>query len=130
MYKFWHLHSRVYESLCERNVPVDRLITHLLLLDAFEPVSKHAQKPLLLTFSQELQNPDSIEKVLCIIKEYISFFNYHVIEHIVVGLGTDQDRVELQNYKVFAEYSRHRVYECPPDYGSKSNAGPDEIIIR
>ena len=31
---------------------------------------------------------------------------------------------------MFAEYSKHRVYECPPDYGSKSNAGPDELIMK
>ena len=131
VHKFWRLHSRVYESLRERSIPVDRLVAHLLLLDTFDPVSKHAQKPLLQTFSQELQNADSIEKVLCIIKEYISFFNYHVIEHIVDGLGTDQDRVELQNYKKeFDEYSRRRIIECPPDYGSKGNGGDAELIMK
>ena len=131
MHKFWRLHSRVYESLRVRSVPVDRLVAHLLLLDTFDPVSKHAQKPLLQTFSQEFQNADSIEKVLCIIKEYISFFNYHVIEHIVDRLGTDQDRVELQNYKkAFDEYSKRRVYECPPEYGPKSNADHADLLVK
>ena len=131
VHKFWRLHSRVYESLRERSIPVDRLVAHLLLLDTFDPVSKHAQKSLLQTFSQELQNADSIEKVLCIIKEYISFFNYHVIEHIVDGLGTDQDKVELQNYKKeFDEYSKRRIIECPPVYGPMSNADHAELIMK
>ena len=128
--KFWRLHSRVYESLRQQNVPVDRLVAHLLLLDAFEPVSKSSQKPLLQT-SQELQNAESIEKVLCIIKDYFSFFNYHVIEHIVEGLGTDQDRAELQNYKKeFDEYAKRRVYECPPEYGPKSNADHADLLVK
>ena len=128
--KFWRLHSRVYKSLCEQNVPVDKLVTHLLLLDAFDPVSKATQKPALQTFVQELHNAESIEKVLYIMKDYFSFFNYRVIQHIVDGFGTDQDKVELQNYKkAFDEYSKRRVYECPPDYGSKSDSDHVDLIF-
>ena len=129
--KFGHLHSRVYESLCKRNVPVDKLVTHLLSLGAFDPVHKDSQKPVLQTFFQELRNAGSIEDVLYIIREYISFFNYHVIEHIVNELGTDQDRVELQIYKEeFDEYSKRRVYECPPEYGSKSSADHVDLVVK
>ena len=129
--KFWHLHSRVYESLCERKVSVDKLVTHLLSLHAFDPVYKDSQKPALQAFFQDLQNAGSIEKVFYIIRDYISFYNYHVIEHIVNVLGTDQDRVELQNYKKeFDEYSKRRVYECPPEYGSKSSAGHVDLVLK
>ena len=101
---------------------MDRLVTHLLSLGAFDPVSKDSQKPLLQTFFQDLQNAESIEDVLWVIKDYFSFFNYRVIEHIVDGLGTDQDRVELQNYKKdFDEYSKRRIYECPPVFGPMSH---------
>ena len=64
MFKFQKLLSRVYESLHQRSVPVDRLVTHLLSLGALDPVSKDLQKPLLQTFSKELQNAGSIEEVL------------------------------------------------------------------
>ena len=129
--KFWHLYSRVYESLRERNVPVDRLVTHLLSLRAFEPVSKDSQKPLLQTFFQELRSARSIEEVLWVIKDYFSFFNYHVIEHIVVELGTDQDKVELQNYeKEFDQYSKCRIYECPPVYGSMSKDNHADLVLK
>ena len=124
MFKFQQLLSRVYESLCAQNISVKKLVTHLLILGALDPVSKDSQKPLLQTFSKELQNAGSIEKVLYIINDYFSFFNYHVIEHIVSGLGTEQDKVELQNYKKeFQKYSKRRIYECPPIFGPISNAG-------
>ena len=129
--KFWRLHSRVYESLRQRNVPVDRLVVHLLSLGAFDPVSKDSQKPVLHTFSQELRNAGSIEDVLYTVRDYFSFFNYHVIQHIVDELGTDQDKVELQNYdKEFEEYSKRRVYECPPEYGSKSSADHVDLVVK
>ena len=129
--KFWRLHSRVYESLRQQNIPVDRLVVHLSSLGAFDPVSKDSQKPLLQTLSQELQNARSIENVLLAIKDYFSFFNYHVLEHIVDELGTDQDRVELQNYKeAFDEYSKRRVYECPPVYGPMSDADHADLVVK
>jgi len=113
MRKFQHLFSTIYESLRTRNIPVERLVTHLLSLRAFDPVTKGSQKPLFQAFSEKLQNAGSIEKVLWAIEDYFSFFNYHVIEHIVSKLGTDQDKKELHNYKEeFDRYSKRRVYEC------------------
>ena len=131
VHQFWYLHSRVYKSLCEQNVPVDKLVTHLLSLGAFDPVYKDCQKPMLQTFYQDLQNAGNIEKVLFIIRDYISFFNYRVIEHIVDGLGTNQDKTELQNYKKeFDQYSKRRIYECPPVYGSKSDAHYADLVVK
>ena len=131
VHKFWYLHSRVLKSLCEQNVSVDKLVAHLLSLRAFDPVYKDSQKPALQTFFQELRSAGSIEDVLFIIREYVSFFNYRVIEHIVDGLGTDKDKVELQNYeKDFDEYSKRRVYECPPEYGSKSDADHADLVVK
>ena len=131
VHKFWRLHSRVYKSLCKQNVPVNELVTHLLSLGTFDPVYKGSQKPALQNFFQDLHNAGNIEDVLYIIKDYFSFFNYRVIEHIVDGLGTDQDRVELQNYeRDFDEYSKRRVYECPPEYGSNSDAEHVDLIVK
>ena len=131
MHKFWRLHSRVYESLREQNVPVGRLVAHLLSLRAFDPVYNDSQKPALQSFIKELRSAESIEDVLFIIRDYFSFFNYRVIEHIVEGLGTDRDRAELQNYeRDFDEYSNQKVYECPPEYGSKSNADHADLVVK
>ena len=131
VHKFWHLHSRVYESLRKQNIPVGRLVAHLLSLHAFDPIYKDLQKPALQSFIKELRSAGSIEDVLFIIRDYISFFNYHVIEHIVEGLGTDQDRAELQNYeREFDEYSKRRIYECPPEYGPKSDAEQVDLVVK
>ena len=110
---------------------MDKLVTHLLSLGAFDPVHKESQKPALQTFFQELRNAKSVEDVLYIIRNCISFFNYHVIEHIVNELGTDQDRTELQNYeREFDEYSKRRVYECPPVYGPMSDADHADLVVK
>ena len=129
--KFWYLHSTVYESLRQRNIPVERLVVHLLSLGAFDPVFKNSQKPMFQTFSQDLRTAGSIEDVMLVIEDYFSFFNYHVIEHIVNKPGTDQDRMQLQDYKKeFDEYSKRRIYECPPVYGSMSKANHSELVVK
>ena len=131
MFKFQQLFSAVYKSLCERKVPVNALVTHLLSMGALDPISKQSQKPLLQTYFQELRNAGSIEDVLWVIRDYFSFFNYHVIEHIVSGLGTAQDKVMFQNYKEhFHQYSKQRIYECSPVYGPMSNAGHANLIFK
>ena len=110
---------------------MNTLVTHLLSLGALDPVSKDSQKPLLQTFFQELRNAGSIEDVLWVIKDYFSFFNYHVIEHIVDGLGTDQDKLELQNYKEhFHQYSKRRIFECPPVYGPMSSGDHADLVLK
>ena len=131
MRKFQHLFSTVYESLRTRNIPVDRLVTHLLSWGAFDPVYEGSQKPVFQTFSEKLQNAESIEMVLFVIRANFSFFNYHVIEHIVNKLGTDQDKDELQNYKdEFDRYSKRRVYECLPVFGSVSETNHADLVLK
>ena len=131
MRKFQHLFSTVYESLRTRNIPVDRLVTHLLSWGAFDPVYEGSQKPVFQTFSEKLQNAESIEEVLFVIRANFSFFNYHVIEHIVSKLGTDQDKDELQNYKdEFDHYSKRRVYECLPVFGPVSETNHADLVLK
>ena len=128
--KFQHLFSTVYESLCARSIPVDKLVTHLLSLRSFDPVYEGSEKPVFQTFLKELQSAGSIEKVLWVIRDYFTFFNYHVIEHIVSRLGTDQDKAELRNYKEeFDRYSKRRVYECLPVFGPVSKANHVELVL-
>ena len=62
--------------------------------------------------------------------EYCSFFNYHIIEHIISVLGTEQDQRNLLKYKEeFAEYGRRHVFECPPKFGEKSDCCADMFVV-
>ena len=131
MIKFQHLFSTIYESLCAQNIPMNKLVTHLLSLGTFDPVYEGSQRPMFQTFFKELRTAGSIEEVLWVIKDHFSFFNYHIIEHIVSKLGTDQDKAELHNYKEeFARYSKRRVYECLPIFGPVSEADHADLLLK
>ena len=61
----------------------------------------------------------------------MSFFNYHLIEHIIDMLGTEEIKAELKKYKTnFQEYAKRRVYECPSQFGPVSKVGHADIIVK
>jgi len=61
----------------------------------------------------------------------MSFFNYHHIKHILIVLGTEEDKAALKKYKMnFQKYAERRVYECPPQFGLVSNADHADIFVK
>ena len=96
MMKFQHLFSTVYESLCARCIPVDKLVTHLLSLGAFNPVYQDSQKPVFQTFYKDLQTAESIEKVLWVIRDYFSFSTIVLLNTLSVNLVQTRTKLSFK----------------------------------
>ena len=46
-------------------------------------------------------------------------------------LGTEEDKDRLKEYKKkIHQYAKHRVYECPPQFGPDSKAGHVDIFVK
>ena len=61
----------------------------------------------------------------------MSFFNYHLIEHIVNTLGTEKDKAELKKYKTnFQQHAQRRVYKCPQQFGPVSKVVHADIFVK
>ena len=66
-----------------------------------------------------------------VLNDYFSFFNYHIIEHIIEELGTEEDKTRLQKYKeCFNQYAKKRVFECLPEFGAVSDAEHADIFVK
>ena len=66
-----------------------------------------------------------------ILKDYFSFYNYHVIEHIIKELGTETNKVALQRYKEhFHQYAKRRIFECLPEFGPVSDADHADVFVK
>ena len=66
--------------------------------------------PLFCHRLKQLNAADTIPKVFLILNDYFSFFNYHIIEHIIEELGTEEDKAELQQYKEdFDQYATRGI---------------------
>ena len=107
---FGSLVYKTYESLIQQGITVQQLVCLLGGLDAFQPMLH--KRPLLCI--EELQAADNIDKVFLILRGYMSFFSYRIIEYIIGQFGTEQDKENLDSYTTkLTEYSRRSIFECP-----------------
>ena len=92
---------------------------------------KEPQIPAFRHYFEELKAADTIPKVFMVLNDYFSFFNYHIIEHIIKALGTEEDKADLQRYKKdFNQYAKRRIFECLPEFGPVSDADHADIIVK
>ena len=99
------------ESLIQQGVTVQQLVLLLMTLDAFQPTLP--SRPLLEEHIEEFKAADNIYDVF-ILRGYMSFFSYHIIDYIIRKFGTQKDKESLQNYATKLDrYSRRSVFECP-----------------
>ena len=127
--RFQKLVSATIKSFQKQCVPLDELVSHVMqALGAFDPVWK---KPVFTDYQEQIKAAKTIPKVFLILNDYFSFFNYHIIEHIIEELGTEEDKAELQRYKEdFKQYAKRRIFECPPEFGLVSDADHAYIIVK
>ena len=131
MIRFQELVSATIKSLQRRCVPLDEVVSHVMALGAFDPVFKEPQLPVFRLCFQELKAADTIPKVFMILNDYFSFFNYHIIEHIIKTLGSKKDKARLRRYKEdFNQYAKQRVFECLPEFGLVSDVDNADIFVK
>ena len=123
--------SATIKSFQRRCVPLDELVSHVMTLGAFDPVFKEPQVPVFRFCFQELKAADTIPKVFLVLNDYFSFFNYHIIEHIIKELGTKTDKSKLRRYKIdFHQYVKRRIFECQPKFGPVSDSDHADIFVK
>ena len=69
-----------------------------------------------LTHSLDVKNVSSVTTIIRSLQEkkYISFFNFHIIQHLVDEHGTDEDKAKLSDYEAkFKGYCQRSVFEVP-----------------
>lgn len=116
------------ESL--KDVAPKKLARFLLYIDDDEPRVRKSKDPEhTFSYAKEFERAESIDEILQIVRPHYSFFNFKVIELIVVKskLIPDDDPLkvkgQLESYKAeFTKYCKRRVYECPPVYNEMSKS--------
>ena len=128
MLQFYNLLSKFFNALNDRRVSIDDIKTHLMVLDAFD--DDDDDRPAFHEQVHKLDHATTINEVFKVIKEFCSFFNYDLVEHLIDIIGTDEDKARLEEYKIkFIEYARRRIYECPPKT-AMSTTGQCDMIMK
>ena len=128
MFTFQRLVFSTSQSLRERQISPQLIGESLLCLGALDPVLPGPQVPLFSALSTKLLNATSVTDIIHAIFGYLSFFNYHVIEHLIQVFGSQEDKEELKKYKEkLNEYCKRRVFECPPLYSLPGRS--DHVVV-
>ena len=131
MMQFQKLVSATVKSLIGRKVPLDELVLHVMTLGTFDPVFKEPQVPLLQHRLEKLKTASTICKFFLILNDYFSFFNYEIVEHIIMELGTNKDKANLHNYQEkFDQYVGRRIFECVPHLGPESETDQPNLVVK
>lgn len=136
--KYSNLVQHVIQSLSDRMVSPKKLCMVLMNLSAF-PVQKHepAAKPLLEDNMDNIRNAEDVDDVFYILRSYGSFFDCHVVKHIVNSrLCTESDRKELEKYEnELTRYCQRNIFEVPhiatmnPDF-RKFVMKVDDVVLK
>ena len=131
MIQFQKLVSATIKSLDRRNISPNKLLCHIMTLGALKHVFEMPQVPALHHRYTELKGAKTIYESFLVLNDYFSFFNYHIIEHIIEELGTEEDKAKLQRYKEeFNQYAKRRIFECLPEFGPVSDADHADIFVK
>ena len=129
MYKFQKLFTATKKSLREEKVSVSELVGHLACLGFVNPTFKDTGKPPLRHQLPKLETSETVDDVMSVVKDYCSFFNYQMLEHITEEFGTPKDKDNLAAYKKdFEEYVQCCV-EGSMKVGEMSKEGFSNMFV-
>ena len=129
--QFQKLVSKTILSFERQQIPLHKLRPHVMNLGAFSPVHEGPQKPALHNHFKDLQAAKTVSEFFWVLRDNISFFNYHILEHIITILGTEKDNENLKRYKEeFEQYAKRRMYECLPQFGPTCENGYADVFVK
>ena len=111
LFAFQRAVSAAWRSINRRKLSPQVFVDCLMSIKALAPDYGGPDLPL-FHGREEIANATRIEEVFFAIHEHMSFFNYHLIEHINDSIGAEPDRNELEKYKDrYESFCRRRVFE-------------------
>ena len=129
--RFQELVSATMLSLKSQHIPITDLVSNIMTMGAFDPVYKGPQMPAFCHYFRDLKTADTVSKVFLVLADYFSFFNYHILEHIIKVHGTKEDKDNLLRYKnKFDRYAKRRIFECHPQFGSESEMDHANVFVK
>ena len=126
--KYQKLLSATINSLKQNKVPVERILCHLVGMDPAKPVFEHSKGRMV----PDLEEADSIDRIMSCVGKYSSFFCFQMLECVVENVGTPEDRESLAEYKKdFKEYAERQVHNilCPLEISEGNEEGHADFYV-
>ncbi len=113
--KFADFSIFIRKSLERQNVPLEQIKDSILSLEAFR--ENNGVKVLDAENQGKLFGASSVSEVFSILRisNYLSFFNYHLLEHLVKHHGCSDDHRLLEEYqRDLHAFCQRNIFQIPP----------------
>ena len=120
----------VKRSLEYLEIPLETIKLSILSLGAF--TDNLGVKVLDEEDKREIKAAKTLSEVFIILQNYISFFNYHIIEHIIDQHGAARDHDWLEEYRQkFSNFCKRNIFEVPRHvFASKSRKTAKVLALK
>ncbi len=82
---------------------------------------------------QKIENAKNLAQIFMTLHEYISFFNYEIVQYLIELLGSPDDQTQLREYcSALDQFCQRNVFDVPAEAWpmlSKFFGGHNVIII-
>ena len=79
---------------------------------------------------QKIQAATSVSEVFTILRSYISFFNYQIVEILINQYGTDKDRDNLSKYVCkLTDFCKRSVFEIPSKFFHSESRPAAKVLV-
>ena len=128
--KYQKLLSATINSLKQNKVPIERILCHLVGMGPAKPVFEHSEVNAYGHMVPDLEEADSIDRIMACIGKYSSFFYFQMLECVIENVGTPEDRENLAEYKKdFKEYAERDVHMCPSEISEGNEEGHADFYV-
>ena len=107
------------ESLDTRKVSLEKIKDTILSLEAFtEDIGVKLLEP---RDRDNIRKASSVAEIFITLRDYISFFNYQIIEHLIKHHGSTDDQKRQEEYlDSFNTFCQRSIFEVPTNIFSNS----------
>ena len=121
MFGFTAFTLNIQESF-EKRIQLDKIKYSVLNLEMFDPEDK-----------QEIKNAQNLAQIFMTlrIRDYISFFNYEIVQYLIELLGSPDDQTQLREYcSALDQFGQRNVFEIPAEvFSSKSRNKTAKVLV-
>ncbi|XP_064407491.1 uncharacterized protein LOC135352241 isoform X2 [Halichondria panicea] len=119
----------IQRSFENQRIPLERIKDLILSLDAFnDGIGVKVLDP---EDKQEIKNAKNLPEVFMTLRDYISFFNYEIVQYLIELLGSPDDQAQLREYcSAHDQFCHRNVFEVPAEsFSSKSRMKTAKVFV-